>query len=62
MTLIGYAMNAHHLASGYGVLQYEGPAIKFDNPKWRQMVGFADFIDQGSWQPYQSPHPTACRN
>lgn len=37
---IGYAMNARHLTLGYGILQYEGPAIKFDNPKWRKMVGF----------------------
>lgn len=37
---IAYALNAHHLTSGYGVLQYDGPAIGFDNPKWRKMVGF----------------------
>ena len=42
MSQLGYAMNARHLTSGYGVLQYEGPAIKFDNPKWRKMVGFAN--------------------
>jgi len=40
LSQIGYAMNARHLVCGYGVLQYEGPAIRFDNPKWRKMVGF----------------------
>ena len=42
MSQLSYAMNARHLTSGYGVLQYEGPAIKFDNPKWRKMVGFTN--------------------
>ena len=39
---IAYALHARLLVSGYGVPQFEEPAIKFDNPNWRKMVGFAN--------------------
>lgn len=41
ITQISYSLNARHLLSGFGILQYGSDSpIKFDNPKWRKMVGF----------------------